>query len=118
MKGNDTLFTQLEFIEKHFQQKWPDFEIDLGNIQTHVTSSYSLRDSSLVNQVIDITFGDFGISLYEERKEIRLLIGCRPIYAIKQDEIGDLSFNHISIEFNLNKIISFLYEGIISGKIK
>ena len=109
MKGNDTLFTQLEFIEKHFQQKWPDFEIDLGNIQTHVTSSYSLRDSSLVNQVIDITFGDFGISLYEERKEIRLLIGCRPIYAIKQVEIGDLSLNHIIIEFNLNKIISFLY---------
>lgn len=118
MKGNDTLLTQLEFIEKHFQQKWPDFEIDLGNIQTHITSSYNLRESPLVEQIIYITIGDFGISLYEEKKEIRLLIGCRPVYTIKQGEIEDLNFSHMGIEFNINKIISFLWEGIISGKIK
>lgn len=118
MKGNDTLFTQLEFIEKHFQQKWPDFEIDLGNIQTHVTSSYSLRESPLISQVIDISLGDFGISLYEEKKEIHLLIGNRPVYAIKQGEIEDLNFSNMGIEFNISKIISFLWEGIISGKIE
>ena len=118
MKGKDTLFTQLEFIEKHFQQKWPNFEIDLGNIQTLVTSSYNLRESPLVNQVIDISLGDLGISLYEKEKEIHLLIGNRPVYTIKQGEIEDLNFSHMGIEFNISKIISFIWEGIISGKIK